>query len=53
MVELLISSNIARYTEFKSVTRVLTQVNLVIEYENIYQFNIYVFLHCTLDTEHF
>ncbi|XP_023339361.1 rab proteins geranylgeranyltransferase component A-like [Eurytemora carolleeae] len=27
MVELLISSNIARYTEFKSVTRVLTQID--------------------------
>ena len=33
MVELLIASNIARYTEFKSVTRVLTQVQYTLGLE--------------------
>jgi len=32
MVELLISSNISRYTEFKSITRVLTQIDGRIEH---------------------
>jgi RAB protein geranylgeranyltransferase component A len=32
MVDLLIQSNISRYTEFKSVSRVLTVLNGIIEY---------------------
>ena len=32
MVELLIKSNISRYTEFKAVTRVLTVLNGVLEH---------------------
>ena len=44
MVELLISSNISRYTEFKSVTRVLTQVSVNF-YLGIASRCIFVFSH--------
>eukprot|EP00088_Acartia_fossae_P069360 TRINITY_DN9034_c0_g1_i3.p1 TRINITY_DN9034_c0_g1~~TRINITY_DN9034_c0_g1_i3.p1 ORF type:complete len:635 (-),score=150.86 TRINITY_DN9034_c0_g1_i3:281-2185(-) len=48
MVELLISSNISRYTEFKSVTRVLTQIGGRLEHVPSSRSDVFATKHITV-----